>query len=558
MDMVDARGLLIDPSGYFSSADRRLVPIGVNYWPGSCGVEMWPRWPAQEIQSDLDLVAALGLNCVRFFLRWQDFEPEAGQYDRRMFERLAQMLAWCRERRILAHPSLFVGWMSGGTFWPRWREGRNVFADPFMLERATAFAREAARTIAPFHGSVLAIDQGNELCCLADSRDAPPAAIVEWCARINEAIRSVYPQALIVSGNEQNQITSDTGWRLGQQPGTDLYSMHAYPVPSWHSVSFDGMTDPLCQSLLPFYTAIARAFGPVLVQEFGTIVTFGAAQQENYLRAVLPACWEAGANGFLWWCLRDITAPVQPYLKNSFEGTLGLVDAQGRVKPGLEYLIEFARSLPQRPAPGHKATVGLYWPKHYYPRDNPENPGNDPRQLSRRLVMANFILRQMGHAVRVVRGDLPLDHAPGTLVIPGALLGGDEAAALDVWVRAGGRLIWHGPDPVNWGWSYASLLGARPLDYRAPQPTVIELGGQSWSFEAYPRRVRLELAPDMASVIARDQAGLPMVLLNRVGRGAVLYALPLVEDAIAEVAPNRDLRSRWQGWYEAVFSMFAG
>ena len=107
----------------------------------------------------------------------------------------------------------------------------------------------------------------------------PPQAVIDWCTAINDAIRSVYPQALIISGNEQNQVLNDRGWRFGQQPGTDLYSMHGYPVPAWHSVDFDGMTDPLCQSLLPFYTQVARAFGPVMVQEFGTIVTFGAEQQ---------------------------------------------------------------------------------------------------------------------------------------------------------------------------------------------------------------------------------------------------------------------------------------
>ena len=172
---------------------------------------------------------------------------------------------------------------------------------------------------------------------------------------------------------------SDVGWRFGQQPGVDYYSMHGYPVPTWHPIAFDGMTDPLCQSLLPFYTKVARSFGPVMLQEFGTIVTFGKRQQDEYLRAVLPACWWAGANGFLWWCLRDITAPVHPYIKNSFEGTLGLVDEHDRVKPGLEYFIEFAQSLPDLAEPQKGGwMVGLYWPRQFYLRDNPQNPGNDP------------------------------------------------------------------------------------------------------------------------------------------------------------------------------------
>jgi hypothetical protein len=55
------RGLIIDPSGYFARAEsgERFTPIGVNYWPGSCGVELWQRWPEAEIQHDLDVLVSL-------------------------------------------------------------------------------------------------------------------------------------------------------------------------------------------------------------------------------------------------------------------------------------------------------------------------------------------------------------------------------------------------------------------------------------------------------------------------------------------------------------------
>jgi endo-1,4-beta-mannosidase len=296
---VSTSALSIDSRGYFQRNGQRFVPVGVNYWPGSTGVEMWAQWPEAEMQHDLDVIRALGLNCIRFFLRWQDFEPQPGRYDTRMFARLAQFLAWCREREIYAQPSLFVGWMSGGTFWPSWKNGRNLFADAEMIARSTAFAREAARIIAPFHEGLLGIDQGNEIDCLADSRAARPAEVISWCGAINDAVRSVYPQALMVSGTDQAPVVSDSGWRLGQQPGVSYYSMHAYPAPPWHNVAFDGMTDPLCATLLPYYVRVARTFGPVLAQEFGTIVTFGVEQGERYLRAMLPACWEAGQRLFV-------------------------------------------------------------------------------------------------------------------------------------------------------------------------------------------------------------------------------------------------------------------
>jgi hypothetical protein len=609
----------LDAEGYLTRSGVRFVPVGVNYWPGSCGVEMWRQWPKAEMQHDLDLVKSLGLNTVRFFLRWQDFEPQPGEYDVLIFRRLAQFLTWCRERGLYAHPSLFVGWMSGGIFSPDWCGNRNWFADPFMVERAAEFGRKATQAIAPYHESVLAIDQGNELCCLPDSSNAPPAAVIEWCRRVNEGIRRAYPQVLIVSGNEQAQLLGDTGWRLGNQPGTDFYSMHAYPVPNWHSIGFDGMTDPLCQSLLPFYTQVARAFGPVMVQEFGTICTFGQRQQDSYLRAILPACWRAGANGFLWWCLRDIHAAVQPYLNNGFEGTLGLVDAQDRIKPGLEYFIEFAHDVGRAVSPPPPLTtysqaqadaiamvseqqamgrnddpsrsivsrsqtagrvdapslsteshthatgransppyIGVYWPRQYYLRDNPVNPGNDPKRLARWLVIANYLLRQLSCEACIVRGDLPMDPSISTIVVPGALLGVDEAAMIGEWVRSGGKLIWHGPDPVNWGAAYINLLGARPVDYRASRPVQVNVFGQCWEMATYLHNMRTEVDPTTARVLATDGDGLPVVLQNTVGQGCVVYAIPVVEDAVAQVAHLREERDRWRLWYAGMLDIIHG
>jgi hypothetical protein len=554
--MSQTSGTTLDSNGYFSRNGARFVPVGVNYWPGSCGVEMWLAWPEAEIQHDLDVIGKLGLNSLRFFLRWQDFEPEAGQYADVMFKRLEQFLSWCQARNLSAQPSLFVGWMSGKEFWPSWRAGRNLFSEPCLVERAQHFAERAASVIAPYHSHLLGLDLGNELSALPDSWNAPPSAVYAWCETITRAIRRSYPHCLIVSGGDNSQVTADTGWRLGQQPGTDYYSIHSYPMPAWQPIGFDGLTDPLCQSLLPFYTQVVRAFGPVMVQEFGTLVTFGAEQQDRYLRAVLPACWAAGANGFLWWCLRDIRANVQPYIKNNFESSLGLVDAQDRVKPGLEYFIEFAQATGAFSAPPPAAqAIGLYLPKHFYPRENSENPGNHPRQLAGWLLIANCLLRQLGHPTQIVRGDQPLDPGLKTIWVPGTLLGADEQAALETWTRAGGRLIWHGPDPYNWGHTCIRLLGAKPVDYRTARAMKVNVFDDEWSFGEYPRNTRVEAVTETAVVLARDEQGLPALLMNTLEHGCVVYALPTIEASILPIAAEPAKRERWLKWYAEMLKV---
>lgn len=173
-------------------------------------------------------------------------------------------------------------------------------------------------------------------------------------------------------------------------------SYHCYPVPHWTGLRFDGITDRYAQALMPHGVSSIRVHGPVMVQEFGTLITGAAAPQDAYLRAVLPAAWKAGANGFLWWCLKDIRSRAFNYVRSSMEGTLGLVDEAGRVKPGLQSFIDFARDVQTMPAPDLRHPVALYWPKHFYSRENPSNVGNDARSVHNRKLSAFHALALRG------------------------------------------------------------------------------------------------------------------------------------------------------------------
>ena len=182
--------------GYFTKNGQTLLPVGVNYWPASVGVEMWPAFPEKEIQGDLDLVKKLGLDTIRFFLRWQDFEPQAGVYNAKAFADLRRFLTWGQERGLLLMPTLFVGFMSGGTFWPEFVQGKNLFTDPGLLARATAYTAEVAKVLKDFPDTILGVDQGNELDCLPESWAASPAQIAHWSRTISDTVRQHFPGCL--------------------------------------------------------------------------------------------------------------------------------------------------------------------------------------------------------------------------------------------------------------------------------------------------------------------------------------------------------------------------
>src|SRR4029077_15525533 len=65
--------------------------VGVNYWPASTAMGWWSSFDPAEIAADFARIAACGLDSVRVFLRWEDFQPASGRVDREMLARLVSV-----------------------------------------------------------------------------------------------------------------------------------------------------------------------------------------------------------------------------------------------------------------------------------------------------------------------------------------------------------------------------------------------------------------------------------------------------------------------------------
>jgi endo-1,4-beta-mannosidase len=206
---------------------------------------MWKVWPVDEIQADLDLMQNHGMNAIRFFLLWEDFQPEPGKISELMLDRLETFLIWCRERNIWANPSLFIGWMSGKAYFPQWKAGRNMFTDPEMVNSCRLFCREVGARLAMHGDTLFAVDLGNELNALPESRCSPPTSLPDWCGQMTDSLRASGVKAPLLSGCDHNQVFGDCGWRPNRQPGTDGLTLHSYPVPTWVPVRFPGRNSQL-------------------------------------------------------------------------------------------------------------------------------------------------------------------------------------------------------------------------------------------------------------------------------------------------------------------------
>ena len=223
--------LTLDKRGYFRNGSQPFVPVGLNYWPATTGCHMWERFPAAEVQHDLDVLKQAGFNSLRIFLVWGQFEQQAGVYNATSFGNLAKVLGWAADRGLHVDISAFVGWMSGHLFWPPWKT-KNMYTDPETRARSIAFAGKVAETAAPFAPTLMALEYGNEMNCCTDK--APVPVIISWTHAIYTAFKKHCPGTLVVPGTDEGTIVGDSnGWPIGGPTGRiagDLLNLHPYPV----------------------------------------------------------------------------------------------------------------------------------------------------------------------------------------------------------------------------------------------------------------------------------------------------------------------------------------
>lgn len=94
--------------------------LGVNYWPRRKAMYWWSDFDAGEVRDEFDVISGIGLDAVRLFLLWDDWQPDPGQVSK---ERLADLETVCDlavERGLVLDVTFFTGHMSGPNWAPGW------------------------------------------------------------------------------------------------------------------------------------------------------------------------------------------------------------------------------------------------------------------------------------------------------------------------------------------------------------------------------------------------------------------------------------------------------
>jgi endo-1,4-beta-mannosidase len=378
--------------------------LGVNYWPRRSAMYMWERFDLGEIREDFARIRSLGLDVVRFFIMWDDFQPQAGRMDNEMLRRFDGVMDALAAAGLKGMPAFFTGHMSGVNFLPEWvldtsrtqlrfrtfgrgmREypwGAADFYSPPLLDACRLHVRSIGERCRA-HEALYMWDLGNEFSNLRSANSPQEAA--NWSRVLTEDLFEV-SGAATTAGNHSEDLTDDRGIRPSSfcKPFSCAV-MHGYSV---YADIARSRTDP---EVVPFFCQLMQSMSgkTVLFNEFGnptcppnTVSPYDRqplpgdplpdekdlppnaapyaclTEQEmaTYCYEVLDRLQRRGALGAFWWNWADYAtelAQTPPFDRAHHEMSFGMIRNDGSYKPVADVLRQFSQEnrpvLPPPPA----------------------------------------------------------------------------------------------------------------------------------------------------------------------------------------------------------------
>jgi endo-1,4-beta-mannosidase len=365
----------------------------------------WSDFDPGEVREEFALIHEIGLNMVRLFLLWDDWQPTPDTVSRDCLNNLATVADIAADNHLALNVTFFTGHMSGPNWSPGWlldqsipppREiisgGRVVasgYRNPYVDEVALRAEDLLLNTVVGAlheHSAIGLWNLGNEPDLFAWPPDA--AAGRAWVRDRVALIRGIDRQHPVTCGLHIDSLHRDNGLRVDYVfAETDLAVMHAYPM------YLNWSRSPLDPDLVPFSCALTTALSgkPTLMEEFGgcTVgpgersqvweweargqkrVQFMASEEDlaTYLEAVLPRLVNVGATGALVWCFADYAPELwdrPPCDHQRHERFFGLVRPDGSLKPHAEVLRAFAARKPQVQREPIRKVVAPPTPDQFY------------------------------------------------------------------------------------------------------------------------------------------------------------------------------------------------
>ena len=507
--------------------------LGCNFWDSASGTDMWANFDEDSLRSDLDALAASGVNTMRCFPNWRDFQPVTALREWRgglkeyrltgdrfpenefyiepvMIERFRKFAKMCDERGIKLVVSILTGWMSGRLFCPPALDSKNLICDPEALMFEEIFVRGFV-TYTKDLPNIVMWDLGNECNCLGQA--GTKAQTWLWTSTIRNAILSVDNTRKISSGMHALGFDEYQPWAIRDQGLLcDLLTPHPYPSPT-----VGGDVDPADRprtTMIPtaqceYYSGLSGR--PVMIQEQGTFsdMLINRVGASRFLRVNICSSYANGYKGYFWWCSHEhLKLERPPYSWSMIERELGMLDLERKPKPvgeEMKRLGELIDSLPEIPEKETDSVIVL-----------------SRGQRQQEVAMTSFILaKRAGLTPKIVSSAREIPDSK-LYILPSltgwASLYKEPYDFLIGKVKAGATLL----ITVDSGLicEFEKVTGLISSGMASGGRSEMKLCGETLGIE-YSKKFSLE--PYGAEILARDASGNVVFAKNKLGGGYVCF-----------------------------------
>lgn len=400
--------------------DGRFL-TGVNYWPRRKAMYWWSEFDGGEVADEFDVIADLGMDVVRIFLLWDDWQETPETVSPGRLRDLGIVCDLAASRGLGLDVTFFTGHMSGPNWAPAWlldhtksdhvsphvrqvvsgghvvdSSYRNMFHDPEALAAERLLLETVVHEFRD-HDAIWMWNLGNEpdLFAYPDSAQSGTG----WVTEMTDLVRSTDPSHPVTTGLHTASLFSDNGLRVDQVFAVgDVAVMHGYPM------YIPWARDNLDPDFVPFLCALTTALSgkPCLAEEWGGCTAppgsesvtwhwtsyghertqFMASEEAlaEYVQATLPRLVDVGATGAMFWCFSDYATSLwdrPPCDDNGakHERHFGLLRPDGSLKPHAEVIRRFVATGPRVSHPIRRLSLDVT-PDEFY---------LDPERHARRL-----------------------------------------------------------------------------------------------------------------------------------------------------------------------------
>ncbi len=349
----------------------KMFTVGCNYWASNAGTYMWREWDEKTVENDLKLLSQTGIDTLRVFPLWEDFQPitryvgserkemrindmpldktpeGVAGVSNVMIERFERFAKLAQNYGIKLLVCLINGWMSGRMFFPPAFQGTNPITNKTAVKWEVRFVKYFVNRFKN-QQNIIAWEAGNEtnvLCWVENGKCSADEYLV-WLNTIVNTIKSVDNTRPVVAGMHGLSLNgfispSDIGEIC------DIVTVHPYPafVPHCFTDDLNSIKSRMHSAAESTYYADISG-KKCLCEEIGTLGNMLGGEQvaAQYLKANVNSLWANGDIGVMWWCGHDQTElTFPPYDWCGLERELGLTRVDGTYKPVADVLFDMSR-----------------------------------------------------------------------------------------------------------------------------------------------------------------------------------------------------------------------